>query len=161
MVQIESGMTELLLHRVGWSYPLPRANQRREPIQSLNIKAERFTYFTSSRASAISDDVRRHSDSMRAILRVTVLNYTLALVAAGQVEIDVRQFASFFREEALKEQLHSHWIDGGDSQSITDSTVGRRSAALHQNFFSLAETNYVPHYEEITGKIEFFEEVQF
>ena len=32
---------------------------------------------------------------------------------------------------------------------------------MHQNVFSIAEANDVPHDEEITGKIEFFDEVQF
>ena len=95
-------MTELLLHCVGGSFPLPRTNQRGEAIQNLDIEAQRLTYFAGGRASAIGDNVRRHSGSMRAVLRINVLNDALALIAAGQVEVDVRQLASFFGEEALK-----------------------------------------------------------
>src|SRR5437762_3308164 len=153
-------MTELLLHRVGWPFPFPGTYQRGESIQGLEIEAQRLTDFAGCRASTIGNDVRRHGGYVCAILRINMLNRTLALVAAGQVEIDIRQLTSFFRKKALKEQFHSHRINRCNSQRVTNGAIRCRSATLHQNAFSLTEANDVPDNKEVACKIEFFNELQ-
>ncbi len=57
-------------------------------------------------ASAIGDDVRGHGGAKFSVALIDVLNDALALIAAGQVEIDVRPLAAFFGEESLEEQIH-------------------------------------------------------
>src|SRR5947209_7934550 len=87
MSQIESGMAELVLHRVGWTAPLPRTYQRRKPIERLNVETQRFAYFARSGTSAVSNYVRRHRRPMRPIFHIHVLNHALALIATRQIEV--------------------------------------------------------------------------
>ena len=54
-----------------------------------------------------------------------MLDHALALVATGQVEIDIRPLAAFFGEKALEQQLHGDGIYGSDPQRIADCAVGR------------------------------------
>ena len=48
-------------------------------------------------------------------------------------------FSAFLAEEPLEVQLHSHRIDRGDSQAVTDRAVGSGSAALREDSFPIAE----------------------
>ena len=89
------------------------------------------------------------------------MNGALALVAAGQIEIDVRPFAALLGKKSLEKQLHAHRIDGGNSQRVADRAVGRRTASLHQNILLAAEANNVPDDQEIAGQIQFFDHGQF
>ena len=59
------------------------------------------------RPSAIGDDVCGHRRAQLAVTLIHILNRALALVAAGQIEIDVRPLAALLREEALEQQLHA------------------------------------------------------
>ena len=65
-----------------------------------------------------------------AVLLEDVLDDLLALVAGGQVEVDVGPLAALLGEEALEEQLHADRIDGGDAERVTDGAVGGGAAAL-------------------------------
>jgi hypothetical protein len=91
---------------------------------------------------------------------VNVLNGPFTLVAAGQVQIDVRPFTALFGKKALEKKIHSHWIDCGDAKRVTDRTVCRGTTPLHQNILLPAETNDVPDDQEISGKVELFEDVR-
>ena len=64
---------------------------------------------------------------------------SLAAVAAGQVEVDVRPLAALLGEEALEEQLHAHGIDGGDAEAVADRAVGGGAAALDEDVALAAE----------------------
>ena len=97
---------------------------------------------------------------MRAVALVDVLDDLLALVARGQIEIDVGPLAALFGEEALEEQLHLHRVDGGDGQGVADRGVGGRAAALGHDPFALAEPDDVPDDEEVAREIELFDEVE-
>ena len=68
------------------------------------VEAQRLAHFARGRAAAIGDDVGGHGGAELAVALVDVLDDALALVAAGQVEIDVGPLAALFREEALEEQ---------------------------------------------------------
>ena len=85
----------------------------------------------------------------------------LALVAAGQVEIDVGPLAALFREEALEEQVHADGIDGGDAERIADGAVGGGTATLHENAVVTAEADDVPHDEEVAFEVELLDEGEF
>src|SRR4051794_22560723 len=126
MSQIESGMAELVLHRVGWTAPLPRTYQCRKAIERLHIEAKRFTYFARGRTSPVSNHVCRHRRAMRAIFRVHVLNHALALIATRQIEVYVRHLAALVGKKAFEQQLHANRIDRSDTQRVTHSAVGRR-----------------------------------
>ena len=121
-------------------------------------KAQHFADVAHRRAAAISDDVGGHGGAQLAVALVDVLDGALALIAAGQIEIDVRPLAALFGKKALEEQFHVHRIDGRDAERIADRAVGGRSAALHQNVLAPAEVDDVPDDQEIAGQIEFFDE---
>src|SRR6185436_10574887 len=83
-----------------------------------------------------------------------VLYDFLALVAGGQVEIDVRPLAALLREKALEEELHLHGIDRRDRKRVADGAVGRRAAALREDAVLQAEAHDVPDDQEVPGEIE-------
>ena len=134
----------------------PRAHEAGEAIERFRIERERLADFARGRASAIGDDVRGHGRAQFSVALVDVLNGALALVAAGQIEIDVRPFAALFGKKSLEEQIHSHRIDGGDAERVADGAVGRRAAPLHQNILLAAEANDVPDDQEVAGEIRAF-----
>ena len=113
-------------------------------VDLLGRVAERLADLARGRAVAVGDDVRGHRRAARAVPLVDVLDDLLALVAGGQVEVDVRPLAALLGEEALEEQLHLHRIDGGDAERVADGAVGRRAAALHEDLLALAELRRCP-----------------
>ena len=78
---------------------------------------------------------------------------SLAIVAARQIQIDIRHLAAFFGQKALKQQVHANRIHRRDSQRITDRAVGSRAASLHQNIIPPAEIDNVPDNQEVTGAV--------
>ena len=110
---------------------------------------------------AIGNDVRRHRRAQLAVALIHVLNGALALIAAGQVEIDVGPLAALLRQETLEEQLHADRIDRSDAERIADRAVGGRAAALHQDALLAAVAHDVPHDQEISGQFELFDQREF
>ena len=78
----------------------------------------------------------------------------LALVAGGQIEVDVRPLAALLGEEPLEEELHLHRIDGRDRERVADGAVGGGAAALHEDPVLEAEAHDVPDDQEVAGEIE-------
>ena len=119
-------------------------NELREAVERFIVEAQRLADFARRRPSAIGDDVRSHGRAELAVALVDVLNDALALIAAGQIEIDVRPLAAFFGEKSFEEQFHPDGIDGGDSERITDRAVRGRAAALHQDVLARGKTGRCP-----------------
>ncbi len=136
-------------------------HQSGQTAKRVVIKAERFANFARRRAAAISDDVCRHRRAKFSVALVNILNRALALVAARQIEIDVRPFAALFGKKAFKQKLHADRIDGGDAEAVTDGAVCRRAASLNQNSLVLTKLDDVPNDQEITFEFEFFDQPQF
>src|SRR5205823_4252219 len=101
-----------------------------------------------------------HGRTQPAVALVHILDRTLALVARGQINIDIRPLAAFFGKEALEEQFHIHRIDGGDAERITDSAVGGGAAPLRQNILLAAIADDVPDDEEVTRQSQLFDQRQ-
>src|SRR5207302_8730376 len=110
--------------------------------------------------SAIRADISRHGRAQLAIAFVNILNGFFALVTAGQVQINVRPLTTLFRKKALKQQLHSHRINGSNGQRVTNRAVRRRPSALNQNSVVAAEADNVPHNQEISGEFQLLDEVE-
>ena len=89
------------------------------------------------------------------------MNGAFALIAAGQIEIDVRPLAAFFGKKSFEEQFHFHRIDGCDSQRITNGAVCGRAAALHENVVLTAELDDVPDDQEIAFQLRAFRSAEF
>ncbi len=90
-----------------------------------------------------------------------MLDDALATVAARQIEVDVGPFTALFGQKSLEEQLHADRIDGRNPEAVADSTVGGRTPSLHEDVVLSAEIHDVPDDQEIAGKVQLFDQVQF
>ncbi len=96
-----------------------------------------------------------------AVALVDVLDDALALVAGGEVDIDIGPFAALFGEEAFEEEVHADGVDGGDAERVADGAVGGGAAALDEDALLAAEANDVPDDEEVAGESELLDEFEF
>src|SRR5450756_50117 len=103
MLHIKTRRLEAVFERIAWSLPFPRAHEAGELRRRLLIETESFSNLPRSGPAAKGDDVRCHGSAQLAVTLVDVLNRTLAVGIAGQVEVDVRPLATLFRKESLKE----------------------------------------------------------
>ncbi len=138
----------------------PGAELAGELVHLLFGVAEDLGDLAGGRAVAIGDDGGGHRRAVRAVALVDVLDDPLALVAGGQVEVDVGPLAALLGEEALEEQVHLDRVDGGDRQRIADGAVGGRAAPLGQDALAQAELHDVPDDEEVAGEVELLDQVQ-
>src|SRR5208283_5028088 len=116
MPQIEAGVAKLPLQRVARISVLPRAHQPSQAVEGFAVEAERLANFARRRASAISDDVGRHGRPQLAVALIDVLDDTLALTAAGEIEINIGPLTALLRQESLEQQFHTYWINSGDAK---------------------------------------------
>ncbi len=161
MVEVESGVAETAVEGVVLVAKFPGGDSGGNFLERFRIEAERLAHFARSHAVAVSDDVGGHGGAALAVTLVDMLDDFFALVAAGQVEIDVGPLAAFFRKKTLEEQLHADGVDRGDPERVADGAVGGRSAPLHENVLLAAEADEIPDDEEVSGEFEFFDELQF
>ena len=129
-------------------------------IERFRIERQSLADFARRRAAAIGDHVRGHGRAQFPVALVDILNGAFPLIAAGQIEIDVRPFAALLGKKSLEEQVHADRIDGRNAQRVANGAVGRRTAPLHQNIFLAAEANDVPDDQKIAGQIELFDQRQ-
>src|SRR6185369_1222301 len=94
LAQIETRVAKLSLAGIARIFPFKRVDQRRETCERFVVEVEHLPDFARGRAPTISDDIRGHRRAEFSVALVNVLNRLLALIAARQVEIDVRPFAS-------------------------------------------------------------------
>ena len=161
MLNIKARIVEVASQRIVFILPLPGAHQPGQPIEGLGIEAQSLSCFACRRASAISNDVCGHRRTQFAVSLINVLNRLLALLSAGQIQIDVRPFAALFRQKALEQQIHANRIDRRDAQCIAHHAVSRRTASLHQNALASAELHNVPHNKKVACKSQLGDEPQF
>src|SRR6185437_13114203 len=105
----------------------------------------------------IGDNVCRHGRAQFSVALVDILNGAFALIAARQIEIDVRPFAALLGEKPLKKKVHPDRINGGDAKRVADGAVGCRAASLNENILSAAEAHDVPNDQKISSEVEFFD----
>ena len=84
----------MLGHRVIRSAPFPVPDKSGQALNRLTVKAQRLTYLTRSRASAIGDDVGCHRRAQCPILLIDVLDHLFAMVAGREIQIDVWPFTA-------------------------------------------------------------------
>ncbi len=161
MVEIESGFAKAAVERVVFVAKSPGGDGGGNFVERFGIEAQRLAHFARGHASAISDDVGGHGRAALAVTLVNVLNDFFALIAAGEIEIDVGPFAALFGKKALEEQFHADGIDRGDAERVADGAVGGGAASLHENVLLAAEANEIPDDEEISGEFEFFDQGEF
>ena len=131
-----------------------------ELVGLLQREAEGLGDLARGGAVAVGDDVRGHGRAVCAVGLVDVLDDALALVAGGEVEVDVGPLAALLGEKALEQQIHLHRIDGGDAEGVADRGVGGRAAPLHEDLLAAAELDDVPDDEEVAGQVELLDHGQ-
>src|SRR3989454_481095 len=156
----ESRLARAVLEGIVVGGELELREQLREAVQLLLRQSEDLADLARGGASPVRDHVGGHRRTRRAVALVDVLDHLLALVAAREIEIDVRprlvpgRVGALFGEEALEEQVHLHRIDGGDPERVADRAVGRRAAPLHEHVLAPAEQDDVVDDEEVPGESE-------
>src|SRR5262245_46726957 len=156
--QIEPGIAKLSFGCVIGILPLPGPDKAREPTEGFFIEAQHLAYLARRRTSAISDYVCGHRSAVLNVALINVLNRALTLIAAWQIEIDVRPLAAFLGEKALKQQFHPDRIDGSDAQRVTHGAVCSRASALDQDVVVAAEIDDVPDDQEIPRQPELLDQ---
>jgi hypothetical protein len=66
---------------------------------------------------------------------IDILNGSLTVGLAWQINVYIGPLATFQRQKPLKEQIESDGIDDGDFERITDNTVGSRPTTLYEDGF--------------------------
>src|SRR5437016_14229886 len=102
MTQVQTGIAKAAIERVVLIAVLPGAHNGRQSIQGFRFKAQSFAHLAGGEAAAISNDIGSHGGATLTILTIDVLDHAFALIAAGEVEVDVRPFAAFFGEHSLE-----------------------------------------------------------
>src|ERR1041384_1901271 len=101
--QIEPGIAKLALGCVVGILPFPGPDETRKPRDGLFIEASRLTDFARRRPPAISNHIRGHRGATCAVALINMLNHSFALIAARQIEINVRPLAALFRKKSLEQ----------------------------------------------------------
>src|SRR5208283_2053856 len=135
--------------------------EARELVDLFGWKAEHLADLTHRAPRTIGDDVRRHRGAALAIAPIDILDDLLALVAAGQVEIDIGPLAALFGQEAFEQQLHFDRVDGGDAERVADRAVGGRAAPLRHDLILAAELHDVPYDEKVAGELQLRDDRKF
>ena len=161
MLEIEAGVAELARERVARVLVFPGADQAGEAIQGFGIERERFADFARGGAPAVGDDVGGHGRAQLAVALIDILDGALALVAAGEIEIDVGPFAAFLGKKAFEEKVHANGVDGGDAERIADGAIGGGTASLDEDVLLAAVADDVPDDQKIAGKIEALDHGEF
>src|SRR5208337_4772784 len=94
MRKIESRIAQTVIERIVLVFEFPGGDGRRNSLQRLRIESQRLAHFARGHAIAICDYVGGHGRSALSIPLIDVLDYALAFVAAGQIEIDVGPLAA-------------------------------------------------------------------
>ena len=77
-----------------------------------------------------------------------------------EVDVDVRGFTSFLRNESLEQDVNSIGIDAGHSQTKADDRIRGRTTTLTQNPPTAGESNQVPDRQEIGFVMEHRDQLQ-
>ena len=158
MLEVETRVAELAGQRVAGVSVFPRSHEGGQAIERFRIERQGLADFACGRAAAIADDVRGHGRTQFSIAFVDILNGALPLVAAREVEVNVRPLAALFGQKSFEEKIHSHGIHRGDAERVANGAIGRGAAPLHQNIFFAAKADNVPDDQKVAGEVEFFDQ---
>src|SRR5207302_3283236 len=160
MVQVEANLLKMIFEMVRWAAPFSAVHHARKLVDRVRFDSKSFAHLSRSRALTISDDVRRQCGAELAISLIHVLNHLLSLVSARKIQVNIRPFTAFFREETLKEQFPDR-IDRRNSKGVANRAVCSRPTSLHEDFLFAAKSNDVPDDQEVPGKMQLFDQRQF
>ena len=159
--EVESCVAETAVERIVFIAEFPGRDSGRNSVERFRIESERLAHLSCGHTVAISDDVGGHRSAALAVSLVNVLDHFFALIAAGEIEINVGPLSALFGKETLEEKFHADGIDGGNAERIADGAVGSGSASLNKNIFLAAVADKIPDDEEVSSQLELLDECEF
>ena len=160
MAWIDADLAQVALEGIFRIDPLELIHDFGEPIDLASLERKRFANFACRAAAAVGNHVGGHRRAVLAVLLIDVLDHAFPAIAAREIEIDVRPFAPFFRQEPLEQQFHSHRIHGGDAKAVANGAIGGRTTPLYEDVLLPAKVDDVPDDEEIPSEIELLDQIQ-
>src|ERR1700722_19843303 len=124
MADIESRIFEIAGEGIVFIFEFPASHETGKTFKHLRLERKSLADFASRRPSAISNHIGSHGRAQFSVTFIDILNGALTLVAAGQVEIDIGPFSTFFRKKTLEEQIHTDRVNGCNTQGIADCAIG-------------------------------------
>src|SRR6516225_12480551 len=94
VIEVEAGVGKAAIERVVGIPVFPGGDRSGNFVERSRIKSHGFAHFAGGHAVAISDHVGGHGRATLSVALVNVLDHAFALVAGGQVDIDVGPLAT-------------------------------------------------------------------
>ena len=91
---------------------------------------------------------------------INILDHLFAPLVL-EVDVDVGRLVALGRDEALEQKIEVRRIDLGDPEAVADRGIGRRAAALTEDFLRAREAHDVVHGEEVRRVIERGDQLKF
>ena len=143
LCRIEPGARE-----VGLAVAAAAPDRGRQRADGVLAQAEGLADLADGRAAAIGDHGGGDAGALAAVFAVDILNDLLAPLVL-EIDVDVGRLAPLRRDEALEQQIGAVGIDLGDAEAEADGGIGRRAAALAEDFLRAREAHDVVDGEEI------------
>jgi hypothetical protein len=115
----QAGEPEMLAHFEGVRMIAMPMQVGKSPADVLR-NAENFSHVAHRAAATVSDDVGGHGGAVRREAPVNFLDHALTLVAAGEIDVDVRPGVAAVAQKALEKQAAADGIDVGDAEGKAD-----------------------------------------
>ena len=154
-VRIEPGA-----RKIGAAVAAGAPDGRRQRADRVFRQSERLADLADGGAAAIRDHGGGDAGALAAIFLVDILDDLLAPLVL-EIDVDVRRFAPFRRNEALEQKIGAIGIDLGDAEAEAYRRIGGRAAALAQDLLRAGVANDVMHGEKIRRVAQLRDQRQF
>ena len=156
--RIEAGLADVIVGQAVAIAP-HRLGQRRGDVLG---QAQNLADFADGAARAVMHDGGADRRAMAAVAPVDVLDHLLAPLML-EIDVDIGRLAAVLGNEAGEQEIALVRIDRGDAEAKAHRAVGRRAAALAEDFLVLParEGDDVVDGEEVARIIELGDEREF
>ena len=154
-VRIEAGARE-----VGMAVAAATPDRGRQRADGVLAQAEGLADLADGRTAAIADHGGGDAGALAAVFAVDILNDLLAPLVL-EIDVDVGRLAPLRRDEALEQEIGAVGIDLGDAEAEAHRGIGRRAAALAEDFLRARVAHDVVDGEEIGRVLQLRDQRQF
>ena len=156
--RIEAGLADVIVRQAVAIAPHGLGQRRGDVLgQSQNLAD-----FADGAARAVMHDGRANRRAMAAVAPVDVLDHFFAPLVL-EIDVDIGRLAAVLGNETGEQKIGFVRIHRGDAEAKAHRAVGRRAAALAEDFLSCrrAKADDVVDGEEIARIVELGDELQF
>ena len=155
IVGIEPGLADVIVRQAVAIAP-HRLGQRGGDVLG---QSQNLADFADGAARAVVHDGRADRRAVAAVALVDVLDHFLAPLVL-EIDVDIGRLAAVLGNEAGEQEIALVRVHRGDAEAIAHGAVGRRAAALAENFLFLpaGEGDDVVDGEEIARVVELGDE---